>query len=506
MLDSVWGPHQVINWRSPDATIVWQIIDHYLTALLSGPVTEKLIISAILFITGLTGYFLGRRLLPPMLAWTTGTLYLLNPFAYERLVAGQWIVLAGYAALPLSLGLAWDALQSKGHRAAYRWLVLFATYPLISPHFAYMNAFLCVGMVLLYCLLERPTWLRSRRTVWWALAAGAATLVANLIWLRSSKAGYFGTFTSLDFTTFRTASDPVVGVWGNVIGLYGFWRGSAFIEPKDLLGSVWIIIAAIIVLLSVTGALRAAKERNALALALAAAIPFCVVLAVGYSSPFTKPLTEFLMQYLPGFKGLRDSEKLVGVVALAYATLAPYGAQYTQKFLTTWRPVRYAVPVLLVLFAAISTTGIWADAGGQIPLANYPTGWYSVRTILNRTPHQTVVVLPWHEYLNLDFTGSYVAQPAGVFFNNPLLSSDELDNILVARPDNLNDRLMLKFTNGQIAPSVWASALAGQGARYVVLEKTDDWASYAPKLAQTGMTQQFQDNTIALYSLPATHQ
>jgi hypothetical protein len=502
MLDSVWGPHQAINWSSPDPTIAWQIIVHVLTAVLPGGAAEKLVWSVILFVIGLAGYFLAKRLLPPVWAWTSASLYLLNPFVYERLTSGQWIVLAGYAALPISVGLATDILYTKGRRGAYRWLVVFALYPLISEHFAYMNVFLCAALLLIYCLNDRPRWLLRRSTLWWGIGLGVATMGANLVWLMSRSAGHFGSFTSLDFTTFRTAADPHVGVWGNVLGLYGFWHGAAFIEPKDLLGTVWLAIAGIILVLSLAGAIRAIRRHNVLAQTLVVAIPVAAVIAVGYSSSETRPLTNFFMQYLPGFRGLRDSEKLVGVMALGYAVLAPFGAQGLIGLLPLPRVIRFAPPILLTAFAALSVTGIWADIGGQIPMTSYPAGWYTVRTILNRVPDKTVVILPWHEYLNLDFTGSYVAQPAAVFFTNPLLSSDELDNILVARPDNQSDRLMLEFTDGQISAASWVSALKQEGASYIVLEKTDDGPSYAPKLSGARLRTEFQDKTIALYSLP----
>jgi hypothetical protein len=60
---------------------------------------------------------------------------------------------------------------------------------------------------------------------------------------------------------------------------------------------------------------------------------------------------------------------------------------------------------------------------------------------------------------------------------------------------------MLAATNGQIPPSQWAVRLRALDARYLVLEKTDDWSSYQPLITGAGLHPLYSDDSIALYQL-----
>jgi hypothetical protein len=479
----------------------WQIATAGAALILGPAATEKLLWSGLLFACGLSGYYLARRLLPPLWAWTGGTLYLLNPFVYERLLGGQWIVLAGYALLPTAFALAWQALEHRGAKYAYRLAAVLALYPLVSPHFAYINGWLTALLAGVYALVERPRWLWRRRVALWLAVLALVFAAANWFWLASPAGRQFQEFSAIDFATFRTAADPVVGHWGNVLGLYGFWHGRAFIEPKDFLGPVWLLVAAAILALASVGAVRAVRERSPLALTLAVAAPLALVLAVGYASPLVRPLTDALLHYLPGYRGLRDSAKLVAVAAAAYALLAPYGAAWLAGL---WHR-RFTTPIAaagLGLLAMVSVTGIWLSASRQIPVTGYPSGWYRAAAHLRSDPQATVAVLPWHNHLRLGFAdNNYVGQPAPVFLSNPVLEADEDDNILAARPATPADHLMLDLVLNRITPAQWAGSLRRLGVRYVWLEKTDDWDAYEPGVQAAGLTRVYQDAGVALYKL-----
>jgi hypothetical protein len=501
LLDSVWGPHIRVAWHQPTMNLGWQIVSAISSAIIGSALTEKLLLSALLWACGLSAYYLARKLLSPLWAWAAGSIYLLNPFVYERLLGGQWIVLAGYALLPAALALAWQTLAHHGTRYAHRLAAILALYPLVSPHFAYINGWITAALVCLYALVERPHWLWRRRTLLWLGALIAAVVVANWFWLASPTGRQFQAFNAIDFATFRTASDPAVGLWGNVLGLYGFWHGSAFIEPKNFLGPAWLIVAGLMLMLALTGAVRAVRDRSPLALTLAAAVPIATVLAVGYASSAIRPLTVFLLHYLPGYRGLRDSAKLVAVLALAYGLLVPYGAAWLSGY---WkrRYTRILAAGFLTFLAAMSVTGIWVSASHQIPVTDYPPGWYAVKARLRTDPTATVAVLPWHDHLRLSFAGNnYVGQPAPVFLANTTLQAGEDDNILAARPSTPADHLMLDLLLDRIMPARWAVELRHLGVKYVLLEKTDDWASYAPKIQAAGLNLVFQDSSVELYRL-----
>lgn len=504
LLDSVWGPHPQIHWAAPTADLPWQIVVSALTQVWGGPVAEKLLLSLILVAIGLAGYYLARRLLTPAWAWMAGFLYLLNPFVYERLAAGQWIVLAGYAFLPIVLATAWDVLEGQGRRGAYRLAAWLALYPLISQHFAYLAAGLLGGLFIIYMLIRRSRWLLRARTLWWIAGAVGAILVLNAFWLLApgGPSAHLPNFGSTAFATFRTAADPQFGAWGNALAGYGFWRGSAFFSPKDFVPLWWLVALAVWACATV-GAVRAWRERSYLALTVALAALIAVPLAVGYATPATRAVTDALIAALPGYRGLRDTSKLIGVVMLAAALLAPLGARYLAGRLSSAPWAGRLTLTALGLLAATSVTGLWGGYSGQVPVADYPAGWHSAADRLAATPGARAAVMPWHGYLHLGFAhNAYVAQPAAVFFPTPVVTSRSLDNDYPESSATGDlDTAMIGLLTGTVTPADWAAQLKHRGLTHAVLLKTDDWEPYAEAIGRAGLRVEYDDPTVTLYKL-----
>ena len=481
--------------------LAWQIVVTAASHIIGAALTEKLLISALLFACALSSYYLARTLMPPLLGWSSGMVYLLNPFVYDRLLAGQWIVLAGYALLPAALATVWQTLKHHGKRYAFRLALIIALYPLVSPHYAYIFGWLAAAVTAVYGYIEKPKWLWHKKTLVWSAAVIAGFILVNLFWLLSPAGDQFQSFNTIDFSVFQTLPDPSAGLWGNVLSLYGFWHGDAFIQPKVFLGPVWILIALLILILATIGAVRGFRNRQSLVIALALSTPVAIILAAGYASPLVRPLTVFLLHYLPGYRGLRDSAKLLAIPALAYCILAPYGIFWLAGFFKS-RFSKALSATAVALLAVVNATGIGASASGQIPLADYPSGWYRTAAALQSDQAAVVAVLPWHNHMRVSFArNNYVGQPAPVFLASPTLSATEDDNILSARPATAADHLMLNLIIGTITPTHWAGQLRKLGVSYIWLEKTDDWYSYAPKLGQAGMKSVYSDSTVALYRL-----
>lgn len=183
---------------------------------------------------------------------------MLNPWVYERFLAGHWFVLLGYALFPLMVKLFWQMMRDKKRSDVVKFAVAFALYPMASLHWAYIAGFVFGVMFLGYAIRHA-----RERIIWIGLGVVIGTwLVLNSFWLVS---GFFGggqTFSQIsfnDFKAFATQGDPVIGVFGNVLSLYGFWQTSSML-PKDM-NAYWWVCSVIVVALWLVGTWRSWKDR-----------------------------------------------------------------------------------------------------------------------------------------------------------------------------------------------------------------------------------------------------
>ncbi len=106
-LDMVFTP----VLRMPDqvsSSYLFRALLHLLDIVLPADLVQKVMLFAILLLTGLGMHRLMESLparkpadaVPPLALYFAGLLYTINPFTYDRLLAGQYNVLFGYALLP----------------------------------------------------------------------------------------------------------------------------------------------------------------------------------------------------------------------------------------------------------------------------------------------------------------------------------------------------------------------------------------------------------------------
>ncbi len=128
---------------------------------------------------------------------------------------------------------------------------------------------------------------------------------------------------------------------------------------------------------------------------------------------------------IPIWNPMRDSGKFLANAVLAQILLmASAYAALRQSMLK-----KIYIYIVLACTTVIAVTTIIALQQSITP-SEYPTSWYEWNTIFaqkNETP--TVLFLPWHQYLPLDFTQRQaVANPAPIFFTNAdVISGDNIE-------------------------------------------------------------------------------
>jgi hypothetical protein len=497
LLDFVSGPHQPLL---PAATfgldggltggvpleIGFRLLDRLLGQ--AGSVVP----AAIFFPLATTGAarLLRTAVLPARLG--AGLFYVVNPFVFDRLYAGQLGVLLGYALLPFAVAALFDAAQEP-HRVDRAACWAGATV-VMSEHFAWILVPVTAAIV-----LTRPHRVRASLRI--AAAALGAAAISSYLLVAPVLVGTRPAGPLTQLTAYRTQGDPRVGLLVNVAGLYGFFRPGPT-EPKNLFSGWPAVLAALMLIVAVgyVAVLRdAVHKRNGLAILAAGIAGY--FLALGNQGP-TGSLFRLAYEHVPGFVIMREPDKFAVLVALAYA----YGFGWGIAWLTTrsrQKVAQVGVAALAIVLPFVYTPNLLGGLGGQVKASNVPSSW-SVGSRL--AGQDTVLFLPWQEYFPTPFTDQRViANPAAFYFaGNVLTSQNPGPGYGFAAEDP--EHVFLDKVLGQPVDLQMRVALAGLGVRFVALAKVADWRDFAQVGDVPGIRLVYSSPSLDLFSVTPTAQ
>lgn len=478
------------------------LVLYVVSAALSVAVAQKIFLFLTLFAIPMGVYMLLSRRVPGSLAIAGGAIALFNPFVYERFMIGQWFVLLGYAYLPYLLFALERFRTNPGGRHFLMFSCVYACYPLVSLHFAYLATLLLLAYLFLGIIRRRSLRLSFWKMVSYAIQLSVIVFVVNFFWLITffSPHGAYAQIDAHDFIAYATQSDPTVGAIGNVLLLYGFWH-EGVILPKDLIGYWWLPVA-IIGIFALVGIARELKRGSTLAYTFTALFVPIVAIAVGFANSYTEHVARFLIDHLPGFRGLRDTAKFVGLIAFVYAYYAPIACA---KMFEERKVMRLIAALLLILLAYASAFTL-ANAGiGQVVPHQYPKSWNKVDVLLAHDPlRKEVLVVPWRGYLVVDWAGEWmIANPAGSYFSFPVLVDKGTDNAeLSGKEESPLERTVSELLDIPGKRKDAIAYLRAQGITHIIELKTSNWERYHEVLNDTTYFQELTSYPeIAVYRL-----
>ena len=510
-LDMAWLPH--LAWPSVvDNSYVPQAALHILNLVLPSWVIQKLVLLAIFFLAGLgvhrlaqLGFEAEARGWGRVAPYVAGILYTVNPFTYERLMAGQWLVLVGYALLPWFVVSLWSFRKNPSRRTSLIVAAWATAVGVFSVHMVFFIAIIAVVSVLVAAVGPKQARLRRKWLSFGALAFGV-TLLASSYWIipmalgTSHQAQEIATFTSSDTSLYST-DGGMLGLPTNVFALSGFWGDSLSLYelPWDM-ESWWIVPAIVLMVLAAWGFVVSVRARDRVGISLGIVALIAGVLAMGDAWAPTAWLWHGLVRFVPWFAGYREPQKFVALVALGEVYLVAraigWGAEKLKK-----APLAAAlVPLVLALPFALTPSMLWGFHG-QLVSANYPADWYALDSRLSHvaTPPKSLF-LPWHGYMRLDFAQREVANPASRFFATEVVAGDSIDR----RSERLSpasqlvlDKIIPAGTQGRDVSGLLRDA----GFTYVVLAKTADFKDYAWIDRQPGLKLVSDTESLKVYEV-----
>lgn len=469
---------------------------------------QKLLLLSLLTLCGVGMYALQKKLSAAQgfFAVLAGLIYMLNPYAIDRLAAGQWMVLAGYACLPIFAWFMYDAFTAPSRHNVLRVLAAWAIYPVISMHWWYIVTLFSVPAVL-YLLARGHGKRRGASTLAihvqrdavvapWLYVVLPAVGICWLLFLSIHYGGVTGVIDSHDFTAFATRPAELLGAWGSVLSLRGFWYNPLSDIPSAL-APLWFVVCAGLLALTYRTLLALHRRHPSRATYAAWVFIGAVLLAVGYGSSLGRWIVDIYRAVVPGFNGLRDTQKIVGLIAFIYALAAPYALQQAWDVRASRKHITYLVPAFVGAYMLCMLVAIGALHYTVTP-HRYPADWQAVNSTFYYHQPKRVLILPWNGYIHLPFAGNaLVANPAATYF---AAAADTRQNNGIAALDAAHglssfDRSVLSL---RTSPNALTDVRA-HGYDYIVLLKTEDYARYKQQLDDAGLELLSNGSSLYLY-------
>jgi hypothetical protein len=537
LLDMTWGPAiDLADYMSSGVGPAFPLtlLLKLLSLVFSVALIQKIVLTLILFLSGWLMYRLAKSLKVETLqrsnlyATLSGTIYMINPWVYERLLAGHWLVLLGYAVFPLLIKLFLKWREQLSIKSFIPLAILVSIYPILSPHWFYISTLFLLILFIISILTRNPSQppliLRggAKKVIFVTLLFFTFFVLINSFWLTSffSESATFTGISLGDFQAYQTQADATFGPFINGLSLYGFWS-TDFALPKDTLVFWWIYPLVLLGLSALGLYSLLSKERSLaagvsgrterfLGLSLLIIFPIALLLGVGFANEFTRSITTALYHILPGFKGLRETAKLFGLLSFCYALLVPLGAGRLAAMLSrlpshfSQKALHMAMwLVVAVLVVAMSHSMFWGFAG-QLKPADYPAGWFAVEDRLNSHPTvQTVLFLPWHGYMAMSFANyRTIHNPAPGFFSPAITAGKNIDNVFLketAQPEW--DDFLFRTLHGYATLDENIDFLQRKKISHVILAHEADWDRYGFLDEAVYLQKIFSDDNITLYAI-----
>jgi hypothetical protein len=524
LLDWVIGPHAVLVNSTTlglngglTSGVVSSLTASLLNKFLGGAVTWLPVLLFFPIATVGAGRLASRSIWSRIAA---GTLYAVNPFVFNRIYAGHLVFLIGYALLPFAITAARRSIKSS----IFRWFVpalWWAGLTALSPHFAWIYGVVILGVAVLSTVTDQRSFGRS--VAWFSVLVVTFALLSVYILLPHTATNLPTQVGSVSLDLYRTTGDPHLGLFANVLALYGFWRlGPGPVLPKNLIGG-WPFLMLTILFLAGLGIFTAlgrnsigTRTREILSSTdtrtpvfsvggleshrapvdtesegrgdqrhLSYLVLFIAVsgffLALGSQGP-TGSLFQWTYDHVPFFALMREPQKFLMLFVLALAVLFGWGVErFSSADFSKSNIVRIVGVVVVGIALPLGyTANIFDGLGGQIALSSVPPS-YQLADKLMGSGAGNILYLPWHLYMSYPFTNNRVVTNIGPGeFRRTVISGDNVES---GNSESQSTSPRSAFLQQLFADSHnvrnFGLLVAPLGVQFVVLAKTVDWKRYA---------------------------
>ena len=424
-----------------------------------GEVLTKLYLVMTLAVSGLSLYLLGRSFKKSWAAsLVAGTLYMLAPWLFDRIIAGDFSRTFSYMLFPLIFFLFVKSMRSQSRTKLFLFSVSIGLVLLFVDDIAFAVVFFTLFLYSAFNILFSKD--RGKKIVTSFAVFGvifAVFLVSNLYWLIPSflfnqqpNALSLATLNDLFvrstnnnlMNTIRTTSNPV-GWFLISVNSNGFY-------------SAWNIVIFLIPISAFAALIFRPKDKNVLIFSLIAAI--FLFLGKGINPPLGS-LYSWSFSNIPFMQVFRDSDKWVMILPFAYSFLLLFSADsiialfqkirispqklqwLTSSKTKIWPKASmkkfYSTSLVLIMFLTMFFTSSYpffsGNFAGELKAVNFPSYYQDVTQWLSlQNGDFHVLWLPPDIYTQYDWIGSSSYQQhdlMAIYSPEPNLMSYSSDDI-----------------------------------------------------------------------------
>lgn len=451
-LDMVFGPRMgfPLFANGDFSSLPYQLILYVLQLFLSGWIVEKVVLVLLFFLL----FYLPLKFYPfggnYGERYFVSLLYAVNPWVYERFLAGQWTILYAYAFLVPFISLLIDFYKTLQRRSVLYAGVWFLGIGVFSLHLLVIAS--VVWMVFVIAFLIQYAYIRQYATLKIAilrtLAAMFSTAGICLYWIIPMvfvKANVTEGFGVSHWDAFKTAGDPFAGTIGNVVSLYGFWGENElwwyqFVSPKDHFWQ-WVLSGIVLGVILLAGLIEGFRRGSLRFVTLINLLIFLIsiIFSSGAGDTVFRGFNMWFFEHIPFWNGFRDSQKWSSLIVASYCFFGGIGAGLILEKFKKYKFVRRIVLILLCTLPLLYTPAIIFGFNGQLKTVQYPEAWSQVNRELMKDKDCKAVFLPWHLYYSLSFNDNLLtANTASKFFDCDILSGRNAEIGMVGYPPNLS--------------------------------------------------------------------
>lgn len=517
-LDMVFGPHIDLIKNAGDLlnTLPIQYLLSSLTSFFGGWITQKILLITIFFLL----FYLPLHFFKKIFSiektygaeYVTSLIFAINPFVYERFLAGQWMVIFGYVLLIPFIAYLIEFCKEWNYKNSLKLLGVIILIGAISTHIFIMSL-IFVGLIFIANLIRLKFNIEFIKK---GLLLCLAVLVCSSYWLIPAFIGSTGTplatFGPEHWEVFKTAGSGYWGTLGNVLSLHGFWGEhepwiERFVLPKD---GGWVFGISLVIFFSIiiTGIYAGLKDKQ-----LRAKVPFLIfvmflatVFSYGIGDGFFRNFNLWMFEHISFWKGFRDSEKWSALLALGYALLGGLGARFILSYFQKQEYRRIAFYILIAI-PLIYTPMMLFGFVGQLKAVQYPSSWTEVNNVLKQDNKCRALFLPWQQYYSLHFNNEILtANLSRSYFDCDIIQGKNMNlGEVISQGGNGEeyDAIEREVTNNEANPDSVIEFLREKGIKYIIF--TDDVIGEDPYkypfLGSTELSKVINKDGVYLYRL-----
>jgi hypothetical protein len=398
------------------------------------------------------------------------TLFAVNPWTYDRLLAGQLLLTLAFALLAWALPGIHRLIAAPRTTDLIRASAWCAAIGLVDLHVGGM----CLLLACFALLVGSDAY---PRRVLQVVGVVALVGVLHAYWVMPAALGDEGARLSASDVEAFAPVPRSLQVLPHVLLLHGFWRTefdtALSSHPQRFLLCFVPLVA--MATLGLNAALSSPVWRRA-ATGLGLACGAAIVLGMGTSFRPTAGLTRWLFRNVPGYGIYREPQKWIGLLALGYALFAAVGSEWIRRRLP-FSGARVAFCLAATGLPLVATSVMLWGFDGQVRVSEFPSDWERGAQLLAHKRGR-LLLLPWNLYQPLPFAdGRVIANPADRFFPIPsLMSSDP--RIGGTRTADPRLDLISEVIRSHRRVRKLGHVIAPLGVRYVALARVGDARRY----------------------------